>query len=164
MKRAIRAFALLVALTFVASPAFAVTGNGVANVNIVEGITVTETTPLDFGDIALNDGAITVDADGTVTDDNFLDFGGTQQQAEFAVVSVASAALTVTVLDNVANAGLTINSPRVDWNGTGAADSPQNVTSIGNDTLEVGYTLTVDKAAAGTGAQTLNYTVDVTFQ
>ena len=81
---------ILMITGLLAFPAGAVDLDTLALVDIVEGITITETTALNFGDVALNDGTITIGTTGSVTDPNFLSFDATNaSQGIFTVTAIA---------------------------------------------------------------------------
>jgi hypothetical protein len=161
MKRAIRVFALTIVSALFAGNASAVDLATTATVNIVEGITISETQGLNFGTLVLNNGDVVIAADGTVTDGSLLTQDGTSQsQATFDVTSISGVDLDVTLTPGPAAGGLTLSA--MSWAVGAVSTSP--FTSGGTDVLNVGGTLTVDRSAASVGAgQTVDYTVSVTF-
>jgi hypothetical protein len=161
MKRAIRVFALTIVSALFAGNASAVDLATTATVNIVEGITISETQGLNFGTLVLNNGDVVIAADGTVTDASLLTQDGTSQsQATFDVTSISGVDLDVTLTPGPAASGLTLSA--MSWAVGAVSTSP--FTSGGTDVLNVGGTLTVDRSAASVGAgQTVDYTVSVTF-
>ena len=163
MKRAIRVFALTLAMTAFASTASAVDFATNAVVTIVEGITISENTQMNFGTLALNSGDVVLATDNSTTDaTNLISDNTGIAAASFDVVSVTDAVLNVTITPDAIANGLVLSAPTFDWGGGTSTANP--VTSTGTDVLLVGATLTVDKATAATGAaQTVGYTVSVTF-
>lgn len=163
MMRAFRIFALTAAMTAFASTASAVDFAANAVVTIVEGITISENTQMNFGTLALNTGDVVLATDGTTTDaTNLISDATGIAAASFDVTSVTDAVLNVTITPDAVANGLVLSAPTFDWGGGTATANP--VTSTGTDILLVGATLSVDKAAASTGAaQTVGYTVSVTF-
>ena len=161
MKRAIRVFALTIVSALFAGNASAVDLTTTATVDIVEGITISQTTPLNFGTLVLNNGDVVIAADGTPTDTSSLTQDGTSQaQATFDVTSISGVDLDVTLTPGAGAAGLTLSA--MSWDVGGTSASP--FTSGGTDVLNVGGTLTVDRSAAAVGAaQTVPYTVTVAF-
>ncbi len=163
MKRAIRVFALTIVSALFAGNASAVDLATTATVNIVEGITISETQGLNFGTLVLNNGDVVIDTDGNVTDSNLLTSDGTSQApATFDVTSISGVDLDVTLTPGTATGGLTLSGMTFAF-GTGS-DSTNPVSSTGTDVLTVGGTLTVDRSAASVGAgQTVDYTLSVVF-
>ncbi|MBU8870834.1 MAG: DUF4402 domain-containing protein [Gemmatimonadales bacterium] len=140
-----------------------------ALLDIVEGITITETTALNFGDVALNNGTLTVDTDGTTTDPNFLSFDPTNvSQGIFTIAAIAGSAYDITLLENVPVAGLTLDNFRI--NIDGAADEAGTDTFVAvvlanaSSTLNVGADLVVDSTTASLGdGQVIGYRITVNF-
>ena len=140
-----------------------------ALVDIVEGITLTETTAMNFGDVALNDGTLTINTDGTVTDPGFLSYDGAlASQGIFNVLAIAGSAYDISLLENVPVVGLVLDNFRI--NIDGGADEAGSDTFVGvtlanaSSTLNVGADLTVDSATAVLGDnQAIGYRVTVNF-
>ncbi len=137
-------------------------------VEIVDGIVITEDTPLNFGTLVLNSGSVVVAAaDGTVTDTDALVFDNTGiSQGVFTVQSVAGADVEVAATPGGGMpSGLTLGSFTWDWEG-GAATTATHTLSTNIVELEVGASLTVDAATASVsgGQENLPYTLSITFQ
>ena len=164
MKRAIRVFALTIVSALFAGNASAVDLTTTATVDIVEGITISQTTPLNFGTLVLNNGDVVIAADGTVTDTSSLTQDGTSQAAgEFEVTSISGVDLLVSVTEGPASSGLTLGT--MTWAAGGNSEADGEYNSSGTDVLNVGGTLSVARDAASVGAgQTVDYTVSVTFK
>lgn len=143
--------------------------NGV--VDIIVGITVTQTTSLNFGVMVLNNGTVTVAAaDGSYTDGSNLVADPTNiSQGIFTVEGNAGSDITVTCSAGTQPAGLMLGSFTADWADAGAegAVPVARTLAAGTEVLEIGASLAVDRTMAvptgGTPAQ-LPYTVSVTFQ
>ena len=131
--------------------------NGV--VDIISGITITQTSALNFGVVVLNNGTLTVAAaDGSTTDPAHLVYDATNiSQGIFQIECHAGVDLTATCTVGAIPAGLTLDAFTVDWADLGA-DS---------EVLEVGADLTVDRTVTATTNGTpadLPYTLVVTYQ
>ncbi len=156
---------------FLALPAVAIDLPTNASVELIEGITLTQTTGLDFGVLVLNDGTVVISAvDGTYTDASHLVADATSiSQGVFSVTSVAGVDVTVDCTAGAPPAGLLLGSFTVDWADAGAEGPVPHLRTMAADTevLEIGASLTVDRTTAtpsgGTPVQ-LPYTVAVTFQ
>jgi hypothetical protein len=143
--------------------------NGV--VDIIEGITLTQTTSLNFGVIVLNNGVLVISAaDGTYTDASNLVYDNTNiSQAILQVDSNTGVDITVNCAAGAMPAGLLLGAFTADWADAGAEGAvPQARTMAANtEALEIGASLTVDRTTAvptgGTPAS-LPYTISVTFQ
>ena len=139
----------LVLLLTLATAAGAVDLATNALVEIVEGVAIAQTTALNFGVLARNNGTVTVAAaDGAVTDAQNLVVDATSiSQGVFMINSQAGADLAVNCTVGAMPAGITL-----------AAD---------DENLEVGATITVDRttvALTGGTPANLPYTVSVTYQ
>jgi Domain of unknown function (DUF4402) len=152
-----------------ALPAVAVDLDTNALLDIVEGITVVQTTALNFGDVAMNDGTITVSTVGTLTDPNFISYDGTNiSQGVFDVTAIAGATYNIDLVETVPAVGLLLENFRL--NIDGAPDEVGVDSFIGvtlpnqNTTMNVGADLTVDSATATLGDnQTIGYRIAVNF-
>ena len=159
----------LTAAVLLALPAVAVDLDTLALVDIVEGITITEVTALNFGDVALNDGTISVGTAGTVTDPNFLSFDATNaSQGIFTVTAIAGSAYDISLIENVPVVGLTLNNFHINIDGgvdEAGADNFIGVILVNqSSTLNLGADLTVDAATASLGDnQTIGYRLSVAF-
>lgn len=167
MRVSLVCLALTVAL---AAPTLAIDLVTDGHVEIVDGITVNQTTGLNFGVLALNSGAVTVAAaDGAITDpDNLMADNTNVSQAVFTVASITGSDLTAAVTVGAMPAGITLSAFTMDWADAGAEGPAPQDRTLASDTesLEVGATITVDRAtAAVTGAPAaLPYTLSVTYQ
>jgi hypothetical protein len=165
MKNFSRFSVLALGLVTLAGSAGAVDFPTNAQVEIVEGIVITENTPLNFGVLALKDGTVEVDADGTATDGNNMIFDNSAVAAgDFGVQSVDGSTLQASATAGTPPSGITLADFDFAWDGS-AGD---NVTLSGSDTanLTVGANLTIDanNASAGGGTQDVPYTLSVVFQ
>jgi hypothetical protein len=159
----------LMLVGLVAFPAVAADLDSFAYVTIVDGITIVETTALDFGEIALADGTITVTTAGAVLDPDFLSFSSvTASQGIFELTVVPGGSYDISLLENVPAAGLTLNNFQI--NIDGGADEVGSDNFLGVtlpnqiSDLNVGADLTVDALNASLGAnQTIGYRISVNF-
>ena len=168
-RRTTTTLAALMTFGLLAFPAGATDLDTIAIVNIVEGITITEQTALNFGDIALNTGTVTVTTAGTVTDPSFLSFDATNvSQGVFSIGAIAGSSYDIDLIENTPVIGLTLDNFQVNIDGAAneaGANSFLGVTlSNALSTLNVGADLTVDAATASLGAnQNIGYRVSVNF-
>ncbi|MEZ4389250.1 MAG: hypothetical protein R3D98_17020 [Candidatus Krumholzibacteriia bacterium] len=161
----------LAMLLLAAAPVLAIDLVTSARVEIVEGIALSQTTALNFGVLARNNGTVTVAAaDGAITDPTNLMVDATNvSQGIFMVNSMTGADLEVDCTGGVMPSGITMGAFTADWanSGTGGA-VPVNRTLLTDDeVLEIGATITVDRttvALTGGTPATLPYTVSVTYQ
>ncbi len=152
-----------------AFPAGAVDLDTSALLDIVEGITVTEITALNFGDVALNTGTLTVATSGGLTDPDFLSFNATNvSQGVFTIDAISGSGYDITLIENAPVAGLILDNFQI--NIDGAADEAGANTFVGvvlvnsSSTLNIGADLTVDAATAILGDnQTIGYRISVNF-
>ena len=111
--------------------------NGV--VDIIEGITLTQTTSLNFGVIVLNNGVLVVSAaDGTYTDASNLVYDNTNiSQAILQVDSNSGVDITVNCTAGAMPAGLLLGSFTADWADAGAEGVhdafPEAVATVGGE-------------------------------
>ncbi|HOX24641.1 MAG TPA: hypothetical protein PLL30_02630 [Candidatus Krumholzibacteria bacterium] len=167
--RAIVAF--LACVFAVALPASAVDLATNAVVDIVLGITITQTTSLNFGVLVLDNGVVTVSpVDGTYTDADNLIFDATDiNQGVFDVATNPGVDITVICTAGALPPGLIMGSFTADWaNGGAPGPVPRpRTTAAATEVLEIGASLAIDRTVAtptgGTPAL-LPYTVSVTFQ
>lgn len=140
-----------------------------ALLDLVEGITVTETTALNFGDVALNNGTLTVSTAGAVTDPNFLSFDATNvSQGIFTIGAIAGSAYDITVIENVPVVGVTLDNFKINIDGAAdeaGANSFVGITlSAASSTLNLGADVTIDALTASLGDnQTIGYRLSVNF-
>jgi hypothetical protein len=164
-----KTFTVLTLTSLLALPAAAVDLDSIAYVNVVEGITIVEVSALDFGDVALANGTLTVSTAGIVTDPNFLSYNGASiGQAVFTLTVVPGAAYDISFVENLPVVGLILNNFQASIDG--AADVVGSDTFLGvsianqASTMNVGADLTVDSATASIGDnQSIGYRVTVSF-
>lgn len=145
---------LLASTLLLSSQAGAVDSTGTANFELVTPITVTETTEMEFGYVAVVDGNCTVDYADTVTGSACIAGGNT----------AASGLFTVTAADGTVN--LTVSD--ADTSITGVTFTPAVANSTGtvaSNTLSVPVSGSLDivAASAPTGVQAISYTLTVTY-
>ena len=168
-RRTTTTLAALMTFGLLAIPAGATDLDSFALVNIVEGITITEQTALNFGDIAMNSGTVTVTTAGTVTDPDFLSFDATNvNQGVFGLSVIAGSAYDISLVENAPVVGLTLDNFQINIDGAAneaGANSFLGVTLTNAlSTLNVGADLTVDAATASLGAnQSIGYRLSVNF-
>jgi len=162
-------FTALILTGLFAIPAGAADLDTSALLDIVEGITVTEGTALNFGDVALNNGTMTVATDGGVTDPNFLSFDAANvSQGIFTIGAIAGSAYDISITETVPVVGVILDNFTINIDGAAdevGANSFVGVTlTAASSTLNLGGDLTVDSATASLGAnQTIGYRVSVNF-
>ena len=154
----------LVALTATSAMAFDLPTT--AAVEVVEGITVSQTTGMDFGQVADFDGALVLSTDPTaaMTDAAHISFDPTgYTPAVFSVTSMIGATLNATFSDTDATDGLALGTFKVSLDGgtTDQADITAITQVAGTDTWNIGCTLTVDAATAVVGAASVAYNLNV---
>ncbi len=162
-------FSVLLMMGSLAISAEAADLDTTALLDIVEGITVHETTALNFGDVALNDGTLTVSTAGTVTDPSFLSFDATNvSQGIFSVNAIAGSAYDISISENVPVVGIVLDNFKI--NIDGAADEAGANTFVGitlgaaTSVLNLGADITVDATTASLGDnQTIGYRISVNF-
>jgi len=154
-----------------ALPAAAVDLATNAVVDIVLGITITQTTSLNFGVLVLDNGVVTVSPiDGSYTDADNLIFDDTNiNQGVFNVDTNVGVNLTVNCAAGSLPPGLIMGSFTADWANLGVPGPVPRprTTAATTEVLEIGASLAIDRTVAtptgGTPAL-LPYTVSVTFQ
>jgi hypothetical protein len=154
----------LVALTATGAQAFDLATTAV--VEVVEGITVTETTAMDFGSVALYDGNLVLSTNPAtaMTDVDFISYDPTgYTPGVFSVVSIAGASLNASFVDGDGADGLDVGTFTISLD-AGLTDQAL-ITAItqvaATDTWNVGCTLTVDSAEAVLGVAAVGYTMTV---
>ena len=159
----------LMVVGLLAFPAAAADLDTLALVDIVEGITITETVALNFGDVALNNGTISIGTAGTITDPNFLSFDATSaSQGVFTVSAIAGSAYDIDLIENVPVVGLTLSNFRINIDGGADEAGVDNFVGVNlanqNSILNIGADLTIDAATASLGDnQTIGYRISVNF-
>lgn len=139
-----------------------------AAVEIVEGITITEVTGMDFGQVADHDGDLVLATNpaSPMTDGDFISFDPTgYTPGIFTVDSIAGADVNASFVDAADVAGLTLSAWTISLDG-GSTDEGTiaSITQIAaQDTWNIGATLTVAAATAVVGAATPGYTITVTL-
>lgn len=171
MKTFSRFSILAVLLVAFAGSAVAVEYNFNALVDIVEGITVTETTPLNFGVLVKNDGEVIVAADGAVTNDDALIIDDTNiSQGIFTVDSAPGADLQIACVAGTPVDGLALTDFTASWDGGAEAPAVTGTPALhtivlASVSLEIGATLTVTKADVEVADNVqIPYTMEVVFQ
>ncbi len=160
-------FCLIVIL--LAQTAAAVDLDVVAHVEIVEGIVLVEDTAINFGEVALADGTVTVPTDGNVSDPDFISFDATNVSAGiFTVTATAGATYDITLVENVPVVGLALDIFRLSIDGgadeAGSDIFPGIVLAAQISTFDIGADLMVDQATASVGpGQTIGYRFTVDF-
>ncbi len=152
-----------------ALPAAAVDLDTLALLDMVEGITVTETSALNFGDVAMSNGTLSVSTAGAVTDPSFLSYDpASVSQGIFTVSAIAGNAYDISLLETVPTAGLILDNFILNIDGgadEAGSDNFVGVTLVNaSSVLNIGADLTVDAATASLGDnQTIGYRVTVNF-
>ncbi len=162
----LKTLTVLAVVALTATSAFAFDLPTTAAIEVVEGITVTQTTGMDFGQVALFDGVLVLSTDpGTaMTDADFISFDPTgYSPAVFAVTSIVGATLNSTFSDTDAADGLALSLFTVSLDGGTAneADITAITQVLGTDVWNVGCTLTVDSGTAVVGVATIDYNLNV---
>ena len=159
----------LISIGLFAVPALAADLDTTALLDIVEGITVTEGTALNFGDVALNDGTMTVATDGGITDPDFLSFDAANvSQGIFTIGAIAGSAYDIAITETIPVVGVILDNFTINIDG-GADEAGANTfvgvtLSAASSTLYLGGDITIDSATASLGAnQTIGYQVSVNF-
>jgi hypothetical protein len=138
-----------------ASQANAADGNGTANFNLVAPITVTEATPMEFGDISiLADGSCVLDTSNAVSGANCVAGGNT----------AASGAFTIAAANGIVN--LSLSAPDTSVAGvtfTPALAATTATVAANTATVNVGGTVDIVAATAAVGVQALTYTLSVVY-
>ncbi len=153
----------------IAIPAGATDLDTNAILDIVEGITVTESSALNFGDVALSSGTMTVSTNGTITDPDYLSFdAATVSQGVFSINAIAGNAYDIAITEVVPAVGLTLDNFKINIDG-GADEAGANTfvgvtLSAAVSDLNLGADITVDASTASLGDnQTIGYRVSVNF-
>ncbi|BAJ02319.1 VCBS domain-containing protein [Shewanella violacea] len=146
----------LIASTFLlSSQANAEQATGVANFNLVYPITVSETTPMQFGDVSISqDGTCDLDYANTTTGTNCVAGGAAAASGTFTIQATDG-------LVNISLSGADTTIPGVTFTPTIA--SPTVSVAANTATLTVGGTLAILSASATAASHNLNYTVDVIY-
>jgi hypothetical protein len=136
-----------------------------AAVEVVEGISIAQTTQMNFGSVADHDGTITVTTDEAVamTDPNFLSFDPTgYTPGIFTCTSIAGASVNASFVDDDDIAGLNLSAFTVSVNGGADEALLTAITQLtAADTWNVGATLTVVALDAIVGVHAPGYTITV---
>lgn len=154
----------LVALTATGANAFDLATTAV--VEVVEGITVVESTAMDFGAVALYSGDLVLSTNPAtaMTDASFISYDPTgYTPGIFAVTSIAGASLNASFVDGDPADGLDVGTFTISLD-AGLTDEAliTAITQIAaTDTWNVGCTLTVDALEAALGVAAVGYTMTV---
>ena len=136
-----------------------------AAVEVVEGISIAQTTQMDFGQVADHDGTLTVTTDAAVamTDPNFISFDPTgYTPGIFTCTSIVGASVNASFTDSDDVAGLNLSAFAVSVNGAADEGDLTDSTQVNaDDTWNVGATLTVVAADAVVGVHAPGYTITV---
>ena len=136
-----------------------------AAVEVVEGISIAQTTQMDFGQVADHDGTLTVTTDAAVamTDPNFISFDDTgYTPGIFTCTSIVGASVNASFTDSDDVAGLNLSAFAVSVNGAADEGDLTDITQVNaDDTWNVGATLTVVAADAVVGVHAPGYTITV---
>ncbi len=156
----------LVALCATSASAFDLPST--AAVEIVEGLTVVQVTGMDFGQVALHDGALVLSTNPAtaMTDASFISFDETgYTPAVFTVSSIAGAAVTAVIADDGLTAGLTLGTFVLSLDGgtSDEADYAAVAMTADDETWNIGCTLTVVAASTAVGTYALGYDVGITM-
>lgn len=155
----------LVFVIVAASSAMAFDLPTTAAVEVVEGITLAQTTEMNFGQVADHDGTITVTTDAAVamTDPDFLSFDPTgYTPGIFTCTSIAGASVNASFADTDDVAGLNLSAFTVSVNGAADEALLTAITQVNAaDTWNIGATLTVVAADAVVGVHAPGYTITV---
>lgn len=138
--------------------ALAATVTGNANVNIIPALSITETTEIDFGNIAAVDGTCTMDATGVLTGSgpNAADLNctGSQTPATFTISGEDGEVVDVSVTAGAAVGGVTFN-PVID-----GSTSPTLALGVAAVTVRG----SIDLASATVGDKNIAYTFTANYQ
>ncbi len=162
----LKTLTILAVVALTATSAFAFDLPTTAAGEVVEGITVTQTTGMDFGQVADFDGALVLATDPAtaMTDVAHISFDPTgYSPAVFSVTSIIGATLNATFTDTDGADGLALSAFTVSLDaGTNDEADITAITQVaGTDTWNVGCTLTVDEATALVGAASVGYNVNI---
>ena len=161
----LRVSALAIATLFAGSAA-AVDFSTSATVDVVAGIVITETTPMDFGSVAKADGDVVIAPDGTLGDTDNIVFDETGiSNAVLSIQANDGAVLTITITAGSMPNGLSLGTFMFSAAGGPATASGNPHTMLADtDALLIGATLTVVGADAGLGTDIqLPYTVTAVY-
>ena len=136
-----------------------------AAVEVVEGISIAQTTQMNFGQVADHDGTLTLTTDAAVamTDPNFISFDPTgYTPGIFTCTSIAGASVNASFTDSDDVAGLNLSAFTVSVNGAADEADLTAITQVNaDDTWNVGATLTVVALDALVGVHAPGYTITV---
>jgi hypothetical protein len=169
MKRLTKFFALAIGLIAISASTFAqVSATATASATIITPITITKTTDLNFGNIAVNatPGTVVIDPAGTRTVTGGCTLPttvGTVAAAAFTVSGVATSTYSITLPAGATTITSGANTMTVDtW--TSSPTPTGTLDGTGNQTLSVGATLNVaGSQAAGTYTSATPFTVTVNY-
>lgn len=155
MKKKLLLSTLLTSTFLLSSQAGATQQTGTANFNLVYPITVTQNTPMEFGDIDVSvDGTCSLDYADTTAGPSCIAGGATAASGDFTI-SAADGSVTI----GLSAPDTTV--PGVTFTPTVASSTVTVTSNTAN--LKIGGSVTVAAATATAGAHSLTYTVDVTY-
>lgn len=164
--KTLKTITVLALVTLTATSVLAFDLPTTAAVEVVEGISITQTTGMDFGQVADFDGdlVLTTDPTAAMTDGDHISFDPTgYTPAIFSVTSMIGATLNATIADTDATDGLALATFTVSLDaGSNDQANLATITQVaGTDTWHVGCTLTVDASTAIVGATAVAYNLNV---
>ncbi len=134
----------LALIAFCATSAMAFDLPTTAAVEVVEGITLAQTTEMNFGQVADHDGSLVLSTDplASMTDASFISFDDTgYTPGIFTCTSIASASVNASFVDGADVAGLTLSAWTVSVNGgADEADLTDITQQTTADTWNIGAT------------------------
>ena len=153
MNKKILLSSLIASSLLLSTQASAADTTGTANFNLVYPITVSETNPLELGDIDISsDGSCEFTFNATPSGSNCLATGATQAAGSFAITGK--------------DGGVTVTLSGADTSVAGVTFTPtaSTVTITSNSAImKVGGKVDVVASAASEGAHALSYTVNVVY-
>ena len=164
--RHLKCFSVLAMLVFCATSVHAFDLAATAAVEIVEGISIAQTTQMDFGQVADHDGNLVLGTDPAtaMTDASFISFDSTgYTPGIFTLTTIAGASVNCSIVNDADVAGLTLSAWTISLD-AGVSDEGDitDITALTDtDTWNIGATLAVASAAATIGAVTPGYTITV---
>ncbi len=163
----LRILTILALVALCASSAFAFDLATTAAVEVVDGVTVTQVTGINFGQVADHDGALVLESDPAdpIGDASHISYDATgYTPGIFTVTSVVASVLTAAFTDTDGSDGLTLGTFQVSQDAGSTNETLTSITQAGaTDTWHVGCTLTVDAATASIGVAAVAYTMAVTM-
>lgn len=160
MKRFVSFSAVLGLIIALNGVAHATDFDQVGRVDIITALTIAETSILDFGSVAANDGFITLDTGGTISvDGSGIAAGGTVASGDYTISGESGLTVQVVLTALGMPAGLALSNFV-----TLPADLSSATLTGGNLQFMIGADLTVTAASVATGTdQALNFRIAVTY-